>query len=166
MGAVATQSHCNTSFGPRGFALLENGASPEQALEILTVAIPSGDYRQVGIIDDKGARPASPARAVSTGPVITMANTARPKAMPWLQRGGEGMVCGRSRRRAGRWPNACWRRYRPVRLPAATAGQQSAALWLNGAEWYGGFDDRYVEISVATIRPRSPNRTVVRHPIG
>jgi len=35
VGAIATQSYCNTSFGPRGLTLLENGASPEQALEIL-----------------------------------------------------------------------------------------------------------------------------------
>ena len=54
VGAVATQSYCNTSFGPRGFALLENGASPEQALEILIGGDPQRDYRQVGIIDAQG----------------------------------------------------------------------------------------------------------------
>ena len=54
VGAVATQCYCNTSYGPRGLALLENGASPEQALAILTDGDPQRDYRQVGIIDAQG----------------------------------------------------------------------------------------------------------------
>jgi uncharacterized Ntn-hydrolase superfamily protein len=54
IGAVATQCYCNTSYGPRGLALLENGASPEQALAILTDGDPQRDYRQVGIIDAQG----------------------------------------------------------------------------------------------------------------
>ncbi len=39
VGAIATQSYCNTRFGPRELTLLENGASPEQALEILLADI-------------------------------------------------------------------------------------------------------------------------------
>ncbi|HXH02650.1 MAG TPA: DUF1028 domain-containing protein, partial [Candidatus Competibacteraceae bacterium] len=54
VGAVATQCYCNTSFGPRGLALLENGASPEQAIAILTGTDPDRDYRQVGIVDARG----------------------------------------------------------------------------------------------------------------
>src|SRR5215467_2796046 len=36
VGAVATQSFANTSYGPRGLALLESGAAPQQAVDILT----------------------------------------------------------------------------------------------------------------------------------
>ena len=35
VGAVATQSFANLSYGPRGLALLRNGASAEQAVRIL-----------------------------------------------------------------------------------------------------------------------------------
>lgn len=54
VGAVATQSYCNTGFGPRGLALLEHGATPLQALEILTASDPQRAYRQVGIVDAQG----------------------------------------------------------------------------------------------------------------
>lgn len=54
IGAVATQSYCNTSFGPKGLNLLKNGASPQQAIDILIQNDKDRDYRQVGIIDAKG----------------------------------------------------------------------------------------------------------------
>ena len=54
VGAVATQSFSNTDYATRGFALLRNGASPEQAIDILTGNDPDRDYRQVGIVDGQG----------------------------------------------------------------------------------------------------------------
>jgi uncharacterized Ntn-hydrolase superfamily protein len=54
VGAVATQSFANTSYGPRGLDLLENGATPRQAIDILTAADPARESRQVGIVDAKG----------------------------------------------------------------------------------------------------------------
>src|SRR5262245_52490567 len=54
VGAVATQSFANTSYGPRGLALLENGSTPQQALDILTSTDPDRDSRQAGIVDFKG----------------------------------------------------------------------------------------------------------------
>jgi len=54
VGAVATQAYCNTGFGPRGLVLLENGASPQQALEVLVRSDPERDYRQLGIVDAQG----------------------------------------------------------------------------------------------------------------
>jgi uncharacterized Ntn-hydrolase superfamily protein len=47
IGAIATQSFANTGYGPRGLALLENGATPQQS-------DPDRDLRQVGIVDSKG----------------------------------------------------------------------------------------------------------------
>src|SRR5262245_36687030 len=35
VGAVATQSYANTSYGPRGLELLERGVTAEQALDAL-----------------------------------------------------------------------------------------------------------------------------------
>jgi uncharacterized Ntn-hydrolase superfamily protein len=54
VGAIATQSYINVSYGPRGLALLRNGASAEEALRILIAHDPKRDLRQVGIIDAKG----------------------------------------------------------------------------------------------------------------
>ena len=150
VGAVATQSYCNTSFGPRGLALLENGASPEQALEILIGGDPQRDDRQVGIIDAQGRT------ASFTGT----------RCFDWAgdHRGehcsaqgntlaGPGVVEGMARAfEDARGPLA---ERLLVALHAGQAGggdrrgQQSAALLVKRAGGgYGGFDDRYVELSV------------------
>jgi uncharacterized Ntn-hydrolase superfamily protein len=54
VGAIATQSYINVSYGPRGLALLRNGASAEEALRILIAHDPKRNLRQVGIIDATG----------------------------------------------------------------------------------------------------------------
>jgi uncharacterized Ntn-hydrolase superfamily protein len=54
VGAIATQSFINVSYGPKGLALLRNGASAEEALRILIENDSARDSRQVGIIDMKG----------------------------------------------------------------------------------------------------------------
>ncbi len=54
VGAIATQSYINVSYGPRGLALLRNGASAEEALRILIDHDPHRESRQVGIIDAQG----------------------------------------------------------------------------------------------------------------
>lgn len=150
IGAVATQSYCNTSYGPRGLALLENGASPEQTVAILTGTDAQRDYRQVGIIDAQG-RAASFTGAhcfdwagglrgeccaaqgnTLAGPrvvesmVRTFETTPGPLAVRLMTALQAGQANGGDRR-----------------------GQQSAALKVARAGGgYGGFDDRYVDISV------------------
>ncbi|RMH95869.1 MAG: DUF1028 domain-containing protein [Calditrichaeota bacterium] len=54
VGAVATQSLVNVSFGPRGLELLKQGKSPQEALDILIAGDSGRDYRQVAIIDARG----------------------------------------------------------------------------------------------------------------
>ena len=54
VGAIATQSYINVSYGPRGLALLRNGATAEEALHILIDHDPHREARQVGIIDAQG----------------------------------------------------------------------------------------------------------------
>lgn len=54
VGAVATQSFVNVSFGPRGLALLKEGKSPEEALKILLSDDEGREVRQVAIIDAQG----------------------------------------------------------------------------------------------------------------
>ncbi|MGH1365138.1 MAG: DUF1028 domain-containing protein [Calditrichia bacterium] len=54
VGAVCTQSFTNPSFGPRGLELMKAGATPEQAIEVLTGADESRDYRQLAMINSSG----------------------------------------------------------------------------------------------------------------
>ncbi len=54
VGAIATQSFINVSYGPKGLSLLRNGATAEEALRILIANDSNRDVRQLGIIDAKG----------------------------------------------------------------------------------------------------------------
>ena len=54
VGAVATQSFANTSFGPRGLALMSTGHTAEEALTRLLEDDPERELRQVGLVDAQG----------------------------------------------------------------------------------------------------------------
>ncbi|PKK83785.1 MAG: Zn-dependent protease [candidate division Zixibacteria bacterium HGW-Zixibacteria-1] len=54
IGAVATQSLVEFSYGPLGLAMMRNGKSAEQALEGLLVSDPDNAVRQVAMIDKNG----------------------------------------------------------------------------------------------------------------
>jgi uncharacterized Ntn-hydrolase superfamily protein len=66
-GAIATQSFVNVTFGPEGLALLTQGKSPKETLDLLLAKDSGKDFRQVGILDIQGEPVAF------TGP----------KCMPW-----------------------------------------------------------------------------------
>jgi len=54
VGAVATQSLVNVSFGQRGLDLLKEGKSVKEALDILLLDDDGRDFRQVAIVDAQG----------------------------------------------------------------------------------------------------------------
>lgn len=54
IGAVATQSFANTSYGPRGLALMATGLSAEETLQRLLEDDPERDVRQLGLVDAQG----------------------------------------------------------------------------------------------------------------
>ncbi|MDN7241596.1 DUF1028 domain-containing protein [Planococcus sp. N028] len=54
VGAVATQSWANTSYGPHGLELLEQGLSPEEAIKKLVADDQGRNLRQVAIINQQG----------------------------------------------------------------------------------------------------------------
>ena len=54
VGAVATQAHCNTTFGPEGLALMEQGASAQATLDQLVAGDEGRARRQVGVVDARG----------------------------------------------------------------------------------------------------------------
>lgn len=54
VGAVATQSLVNVSFGPRGIELLRQRKGAEEVLRILIESDEGRDFRQLAIVDAKG----------------------------------------------------------------------------------------------------------------
>ena len=54
VGAVATQSMVNISYGPLGLELMQAGYNAEQALKALTAGDPQADVRQCAIVDAAG----------------------------------------------------------------------------------------------------------------
>jgi uncharacterized Ntn-hydrolase superfamily protein len=54
VGAIATQSSANITYGPEGLALLESGKTAKETLKQLTDADPGRDTRQAGVVDGKG----------------------------------------------------------------------------------------------------------------
>lgn len=150
LGACATQCFSNTAYAVRGFALLENGATPAQAVEILTANDADRDYRQVGFVDARGrAANFTGARCFDWAGGLTGENL----AVQGNTLAGAGVVEAMAEEfRSAPGPLA-------ERLLAALAagqaaggdrrGQQSAALLVvreNGG--YGANDDRYVDLSV------------------
>jgi uncharacterized Ntn-hydrolase superfamily protein len=54
VGAIATQSYANPSYGPDGLRLLREGLSAEEAVARLTEADDGRDQRQLGVVDSQG----------------------------------------------------------------------------------------------------------------
>ncbi len=149
VGAVATQSYINTSFGPRGLTLLENGASPAQTIEILVGGDPDREQRQVGVLDVQGRA------ATFTGQAC----------FEWAGGGGEGFAVQGNTLAGPQVIEAMARVFQATTGPLAERliatlaageaaggdrrGRQSAALLVvRAGGGYGGRDDRYVDLSV------------------
>jgi uncharacterized Ntn-hydrolase superfamily protein len=54
VGAVATQSYANTTFGPRGLKLLSEGLSAKQVVTRLIDSDDDRDHRQLAVVDAQG----------------------------------------------------------------------------------------------------------------
>ena len=54
VGAIATQSFVNASFGPRGLEMLKDGMTSQQAVDSLLATDEGREFRQLAIIDSKG----------------------------------------------------------------------------------------------------------------
>lgn len=150
VGAVATQAWSNKTYGPRGLALLAEGADPEAVVARLVREDPDPSLRQVGIVDARGRAaaytgPACPAWAgARTGDGFaaqgnTLAGPAVVAAMAEAYVRASGRLADRlvEALRAGQ------------REGGDRRGMQSAALLVvraNGG--YGGFDDRLIDLRV------------------
>ncbi|MCS7240265.1 MAG: DUF1028 domain-containing protein [Candidatus Bipolaricaulota bacterium] len=150
VGAIATQSYANTSYGPKGLRLLAQGLPPQEVLDRLTAKDRERELRQIGLVNAQGQA------AAFTGE----------KCLPWAgQIVGENFACQGnilvSERVVEAMAEEFTRAKGPLaeRLLAALAagqaaggdrrGQQSAALLVvKERGGYGGFNDRYIDLRV------------------
>ena len=150
VGAVATQSYANVSFGPDGLALMAQGQSAQQALDRLVAGDEGRARRQVGIVDAQGraatftgdgchdwAGGLTGTYYAVQGNILVSSATVEAMAKAFEESGGEladrlvgslaaGQAAGGDRR-----------------------GQQSAAVLVVRPEGgYGGYTDRYLDLRV------------------
>lgn len=150
VGAIATQSYANTSFGPRGLKLLSEGKSAQEVVDILVNSDPRRSKRQLGIVDSQGnaatftgdechdwAGGITGSNFAAQGNILVSDKTVEAMAEVFLDMEGclaerllESLDAGQ---RAG----------------GDSRGQQSAALLIVQDEGgYGGFNDRKVDLRV------------------
>ena len=150
VGAIATQSWANTSYGPRGLELLASGLSAQKTLAQLISEDDSRARRQVGIVGVEGQP------ATFTGD----------QCFPWAggQVGehytcqgnilvGEDTVLAMARTFEQTTGRLCDRLVAALAAGQAAGGdsrgQQSAALLVvRQGGGYGGFNDRFIDLRV------------------
>ena len=150
IGAIATQSYCNTSFGPRGLKLLQKGANPQDVVDELIARDEEREYRQLAVINALGNGAAYTGAQCFEwcGSIVEdnfsvqgncLASDAVANNMAQSMRDSQGTLAERllDALAAGQAAGGDRR------------GQQSAALLVvREGGGYGGHDDRYVDISV------------------
>lgn len=150
VGAIATQSYANISYGPEGLRLLEEGKTAQEVLDILIVKDEDRDLRQVGIIDAHGNAAAYTGAKchnwaghyvgknfaaqgnilVGKETVEAMADTFESSSGDLAERLLKALAAGG---KAG----------------GDSRGEQSASLYIvKDKGGYGGFNDRYIDLRV------------------
>jgi len=150
VGALATQSWANTSYGPRGLAMMEEGVSAEEVIAWLTEEDKDRASRQVGVVDARGEAAAFTGEEcfdwaghivgenyTCQGNILVSEDTV--KAMAQTFEETQGALVDRLITALGAGQKAGGDR----------RGQQSAAiLVVRERGGYAGFNDRYVDLRV------------------
>lgn len=150
VGAIATQSWANTTYGPNGLKLLKSGLSAEQTLERLVADDPGRATRQVGIVDAKGnvanytgdecnawAGAVSGKHYTAQGNILAGEDVVKAMGKAFEETEGELADKLMAALFAGQ------------EAGGDTRGQQSAALLVvQENSGYGGFNDRYIDLRV------------------
>jgi uncharacterized Ntn-hydrolase superfamily protein len=150
VGAIASQAFGNTTFGPRGLALLEGGVPPQEVIARLLADDVDREQRQVGVVDAGGVSAAYTGSKCmawaghefgpgfsAQGNILVSEETV--KAMAEAFRTTEGILGERLMRalEAGQAAGGDSR------------GMQSAAILIVREKGgYGGYNDRYCDLRV------------------
>ncbi len=150
VGAVATQSFANTSFGWRGLELLEKGLTPREALDVLIRTDDEPQKRQVGIVSFDGqsvtytGKDCVPWAGGRSGPGYAVQGNILT---------GEDVVTAMERTFLETKGTLAERMYAALLAGDAkggdSRGKQSAALVVvKAGAGYGGYTDRAIDIRV------------------
>jgi uncharacterized Ntn-hydrolase superfamily protein len=150
VGAIATQSWANTTYGPEGLRLMAEGLSATEALEKLVEADEERDRRQAGMVDARGNAAAYTGKDcfawaghivgkgfACQGNILVSEETVQ--AMAWTFEESEGELADRlvTALEAGQ------------EAGGDSRGRQSAALLVVREKGgYSGFNDRYLDLRV------------------
>jgi uncharacterized Ntn-hydrolase superfamily protein len=149
-GAVATQSYANTSYGPKGLNLMQQGLSAEETLQALLAEDAQREQRQVGLVDAKGGT------ATFTGSECydwAGGITGEHFAIQGNILTGEKVVYAMAERFTEASEPFHWRLVHALlagdRAGGDRRGRQSAAIYIVKPEGgYGGFNDRWIDYRV------------------
>jgi uncharacterized Ntn-hydrolase superfamily protein len=150
IGAVATQSFANTTFGWRGLDLLQRGATPDEALKILLRADDDRERRQVGIVAADGKS----VTYTGKGCLAWAGGRSGPNyAIQGNILAGEAVVTGMERAFLETKGTLADRPYAALVAGDANGGdargrQSAAMLVVKEGAGYGGFTDRAIDIRV------------------
>lgn len=149
-GAVATQAHANTSFGPRGLALMAQGLSADIVVQALLANDPESDRRQVGLVDASGRAAAhTGARCLNwAGHVVGAGYTCQGNILA-----GPDVVQAMARAYEAAQGELAERLLAALQAGQDAGGdrrgQQGAGLLVvQAAGGYGGFNDRLIDLRV------------------
>ncbi len=150
IGAVATQSYVNTSYGPNGLAMMAEGVSAEETLEKLLASDEQRAIRQVGIVDARGKAVTftgekchdwaggltGPGYAIQ-GNILTGAKVIQEMESTFLEREGD-------------LPTRLYAAlYAGDRAGGDKRGRQAAAIYVAKPKGgYGGFLDRWIDYRI------------------
>ncbi len=150
VGAIATQSWANTTYGPRGLELLEKGLSAQEVLDKLISEDKDKETRQVAVVDAQG-------RVVNFTGKQCFAWAGGIKGQYYAAQGnilvGEEVVKAMGRAFETTEGDLADKLLAALEAGQAAGGdsrgQQSAALLVvRKNAGYGGFNDRYIDIRV------------------
>lgn len=150
VGAIATQSWANTTYGPRGLELLRRGVAPDEVIRTITKDDEHVAERQVGIVDAHG-RSATYTGAQCkdwAGGAIGPNYAAQGNILT-----GQAVVDSMVEAFTQTQSYLADRLVAALRAGQAAGGdrrgQQSAALYIAKPKGgYGGFNDRYADLRV------------------
>ncbi len=150
VGAIATQSYANTTYGPKGLDLLGSGKSAEEVMKALTDADDGRDERQVGIVDAKGKS------ATFTGKKCNAwagGKAGENYAVQGNLLAGEEVVVEMEKAFLAAKGPLAWRMMAAMEAGEKAGGdkrgkQSAAILVVKDKAGYGGFNDRYLDFRV------------------